>query len=125
MIDERLVQQVTEELYSAALRRVPDDTKAALARARDSEDNTMARATLDLMFKSALAAETNDKFVCSDSGVPVYLVEIGGRAQWRGDAHGHSIYERLSGDALARRAAILARLDERRAAAGSAVGATS
>ena len=31
MIDERLAQQVTEELFSAALRRVPDDNKAALA----------------------------------------------------------------------------------------------
>ena len=32
MIDERLVQQVTEDLYTAALGRVPGDTKAALAR---------------------------------------------------------------------------------------------
>ncbi|MEO9131495.1 MAG: fumarate hydratase [Sphingomonas sp.] len=85
MIDERIIQQVTEDLYSSALRRVPDDTKTALARARDGESDENARATLNLMLKSAIAAETNDKFVCSDSGVPVYLVEIGGQAQWQGD----------------------------------------
>jgi fumarate hydratase subunit alpha len=85
MIDEQLIQDVTEELYSHALRKVPDDTKAALAKARDSEESSAARATLDLMLKSAIAAETNDKFVCSDSGVPMYLVEIGGQARWQGD----------------------------------------
>lgn len=85
MIDEALIQEVTEDLYSAALRRVPPDTIRALEAARERESLESARSTLDLMLRSAAAAETNDKFVCSDSGVPVYLVEIGGRAQWRGD----------------------------------------
>lgn len=88
MIDEALIQRVTEELYSAALRRVPPDTLKALATARSRETNDSARAALELMLKSAAIAEENDKFVCSDSGVPVYLVEIGGRAEWRGDIKG-------------------------------------
>lgn len=85
MIDEAFIQKVTADLYSAALRRVPADTVRALEAARERENNQSARATLDLMLRSAAAAEANDKFVCSDSGVPVYLVEIGGRAQWQGD----------------------------------------
>jgi fumarate hydratase subunit alpha len=85
MIDEELVQQVTETLYSDALRRVLADTKAALARALDTEESEAARATLNFMLRSANLAETSNKFVCSDSGFPVYLVEIGGRARWSGD----------------------------------------
>jgi fumarate hydratase subunit alpha len=85
MIDEAFIEKVTADLYSAALRRVPADTVRALEAARERENNQSARATLDLMLRSAAVAEANDKFVCSDSGVPVYLVEIGGRAQWQGD----------------------------------------
>ncbi|MCA8889999.1 MAG: fumarate hydratase [Parvularculaceae bacterium] len=84
-IDENLVQSVTEELYSAALRKVPDDTKAALASAIEDESEEAAKGALKLMLKSARLAEEKDAFVCSDSGVPVYLLEIGGRARWEGD----------------------------------------
>lgn len=84
-IDEALVQRVSEELYSEALRRVPDDTKAALAGARDREESPAARAALDLMLRSAEMAEEKRLFVCSDSGFPMYLVEIGGLARWTGD----------------------------------------
>ena len=85
MIDEALIAKTTADLYSWSLRKVPDDTKRALAAARDRETADGPRATLGLMLKSAVLAETSNKFVCSDSGVPVYLVEIGGSAQWRGD----------------------------------------
>lgn len=84
-IDEALIQRVSEELYSEALRRVPDDTKVALAGARDREDSPAARAALDLMLRSAEMAEEKRLFVCSDSGFPMYLVEIGGLARWTGD----------------------------------------
>ena len=85
MIDEALIQEVTEDLYSSALRHVPDDTKRALAAARDRETTDNARATLDLMLRSTALAEERDTFLCSDNGFPVYLVEIGGRARWQGD----------------------------------------
>jgi fumarate hydratase subunit alpha len=85
MIDEDLVQQVSQSLYSDALRRVPADTLQALEAARENEELDSARATLDLMVRSARLAEEKDRFVCSDSGVPTYLVEIGGSARWEGD----------------------------------------
>ena len=88
MIEEALIQEVTADLYSAALRRVPDDTKAALAAARDRETSENARATLDLMLRSTVLAEKKDTFVCSDNGFPIYFVEIGGRAHWQGDLKG-------------------------------------
>lgn len=85
MMTEALIQEVTESLYSAALRRVPADTLRAPEAARESEEQEAARGTFDLMVRSARLAEENDKFICSDSGVPTYLVEIGGSAQWQGD----------------------------------------
>jgi fumarate hydratase subunit alpha len=85
MITEDLVQEVSESLYSAALRRVPPDTFRTLEGAREREDQACARATLDLMVRSAKLAEAKDKFVCSDSGVRTYLLDIGGSAQWQGD----------------------------------------
>lgn len=85
MISERLVQEISEELYSAALRRVPSDTLAALDAARETETMDGARATLEMMARSARLAEQKGRFVCSDSGVPTYLLEIGGQARWSGD----------------------------------------
>lgn len=77
--------EIAEPLYSAALRRVPPDPLHALEDAREAEVSDSARATLDMMVRSARMAEENDRFVCSDSGVPTYLLEIGGSAQWSGD----------------------------------------
>lgn len=76
------IKKLTEDLYSWALRKVPDDTKVALAQARENESNETARRTLNMMLTSAQRAEDEDKFVCSDSGVPVYFVRIGTKAKW-------------------------------------------
>jgi len=79
-ITDQMIRQATTELYSRALRKVPDDTKAALAAAMVSERNETARRTLELQLKSAELAERRAGLVCSDSGVPVYFVKIGSKA---------------------------------------------
>ena len=79
-IDDSMVTGLVAELYDRALRRVPDDAKAALSRAMETETNETARKTLKLQLLSATAAERDDRFVCSDSGVPVYFVKIGTKA---------------------------------------------
>lgn len=80
-ITDEMIHRATKELYSRALRKVPDDAKAALARAMTTETNETARHTLDLQLRSAELAEKKDRFVCSDSGVPVYFVKVGARAE--------------------------------------------
>ncbi len=79
-ITDEMVRQATADLYSWALRKVPDDAKAALARAMETESNETARKTLELQLRSAELAERTDRFVCSDSGVPTYFVKIGTKA---------------------------------------------
>jgi fumarate hydratase subunit alpha len=79
------VKALTAELYSASLRRIPEDTKQALRDARARETHPGAQRVLEIMLGSALRAEQTDRFVCSDSGVPVYQVTIGTAARLEGD----------------------------------------
>jgi fumarate hydratase subunit alpha len=79
-ITDEMIHTATKELYSRALRKVPEDTKAALANAMRTETNETARRTLELQLRSAELAERKEGFVCSDSGVPVYFVKIGSKA---------------------------------------------
>lgn len=80
-ITDEMIHSATKELYSRALRKVPEDAKAALANAMKTETNETARHTLELQLRSAQLAEKKDRFVCSDSGVPVYFVKIGAKAE--------------------------------------------
>lgn len=72
-----LVKSAAARTYEAALKKVPEDTKQALRRALESESKEVSRKTLTLMLRSAEAAEARDHLVCSDSGIPVYFVEVG------------------------------------------------
>ncbi|MFK8033927.1 MAG: fumarate hydratase [Hyphomicrobiales bacterium] len=78
-ITDTMIQQATKELYSRALRKVPEDAKAALANAMATESSEIARRTLKLQLRCAELAEERDRFVCSDSGVPVYFVKVGAK----------------------------------------------
>ncbi len=80
-----MVKQVTAQLYDAALRKIPEDTKVALQQAAGRDRSDTARKTLRIMLASAEAAERQQHFVCSDAGVPVYFVKVGTRVQIEGD----------------------------------------
>ena len=79
------VKSLTAQLYEWSLKKIPDDTKAALRRARETETNEVARQTLGVMLGSAEKAEAEDRLVCSDSGVPAYVVRIGTAVRLDGD----------------------------------------
>lgn len=84
-ITHELVRSVARRLYEGSLKKVPEDTKAALRRAMDVESSDTARKTLALMLESAEAAQAGQRLVCSDSGVPVYFVRLGAQAGVRVD----------------------------------------
>lgn len=87
-ITDEMIMNATKDLFSWALRKVPDDTIAALAAAMETETSDAARKTLKLQLLSAQLAEKRDTFVCSDSGVPVYFVKIGSKADVDADIKG-------------------------------------
>ncbi|MCZ0734899.1 fumarate hydratase [Phreatobacter sp. AB_2022a] len=80
-----LVRQVTADLYAWSLKRIPDNSKAALRRAQATETAAHARKTLAFMLDSAEVAEKTGRFVCSDAGVPTYTIRIGTAARLEGD----------------------------------------
>jgi fumarate hydratase subunit alpha len=79
------VRDLTANLYEWSLKRIPDDTKAALDTAISTETNESARKMLAMMRRSADRAESTDRLVCSDSGVPVYFIKVGSGARFEGD----------------------------------------
>lgn len=79
------VRMLTAQLYEWSLKKIPEDAKRALDAARETESNDSARAILGMMRKSADLAEQTDRFVCSDSGVPVYVIKIGTKTRFEGD----------------------------------------
>lgn len=79
------VKSLSAQLYDWSLRRVPEDTKLGLRRALAAETQDGARKVLQMMLGSAQRAETEERFICSDAGVPTYHVTIGTAAPLQGD----------------------------------------
>ena len=80
-----LVKQVACDLYGWSLKKVPDDTQAALAAAVERETSPASKQTLRFLQASALAAERENRHACSDAGFPTYFVKIGTQVQLDGD----------------------------------------
>lgn len=83
-ITSQQIRALVADLYDWSLKKVPDDTQAALARAQTAEPNPTAKKTLTIMLKSAEAAERRSHLVCSDIGMPTYSVKIGTRVRLEG-----------------------------------------
>jgi fumarate hydratase subunit alpha len=83
-ITSEQITRLTADLYEWAIKKVPDDTKALLARAQPRETNATGRETLRIMIQSADAAERAGTLVCSDIGIPTYSVKIGTRVTFEG-----------------------------------------
>jgi fumarate hydratase subunit alpha len=79
------VKSVSAELYESCLKKIPEDTKEALRKAGEAETNDGAKKILTMMLKSAHAAESGNRHVCSDAGVPVYFMKIGTAAKLDGN----------------------------------------
>lgn len=84
-ITYEIIKRVTAQLYERSLKQIPDDTRQALVQASSRETNETGRRTLQIMIESADAARSKQSLVCSDSGVPVYFMQIGTQAQFDGN----------------------------------------
>ena len=79
------VKSVAAELYGSCLKKIPEDTKDALRKAYETETNDGAKKILAMMLRSAEVAETTNRHVCSDAGIPVYFLKIGTAARLEGN----------------------------------------
>ena len=76
-IDPREVEEVARELYVRALKILPPDVKAGLARLERGETDATARGVLGTMIRNIRVAEDTDNLLCQDTGIPIYNVTIG------------------------------------------------
>lgn len=83
-ITREQITQLTADLYAWSLKKVPDDTRAALAAATPRESHATGRKTLTIMLQSAETAQRTGSLVCSDVGIPTYSVKIGTRVRFDG-----------------------------------------
>ena len=83
-ISSAVIESVTAALYERSLKKIPDDTRAVLAKAGAGETDSTARRTFAIMLQSADAAAGAGELVCSDVGLPTYSIKIGTRVQFDG-----------------------------------------
>ncbi|MPS25208.1 fumarate hydratase [Pigmentiphaga sp.] len=84
-ISSETIRSVTSSLYEWSLKKVPDDTKRVLAQAQQRETVQLGKQTLRIMLESAEAAETESHLVCSDVGVPTYMIRVGTGVSFEGN----------------------------------------
>jgi fumarate hydratase subunit alpha len=75
----KLIEDVGKKLYIRALKILPPDVRKALQNAYDRETNQIARTIFDTIFKNIETADKNNMLICQDTGLPIYIVEIGSR----------------------------------------------
>jgi fumarate hydratase subunit alpha/L(+)-tartrate dehydratase alpha subunit len=91
-LDVELITDTARALYIRALKVLPPDVKAALARAQARETHPRAREILATMLRNVDVAEARNLLVCQDTGTPVFRLRVGRRFP----------LDRLGGDAVAR-----------------------
>ena len=71
------VEDAAKALYIRALKDVPPDVRAALARAYERERSTVARQLLGIILRNIEIADERRTLVCQDTGTPIYYLGMG------------------------------------------------
>ncbi len=79
-----LVEEAAKQLYIKALTDLPPDVRQALKRAYERETQPAAKEVFKAMFKAIEIADQKHTLVCQDTGLPIYMVKVGGDFPWNG-----------------------------------------
>lgn len=71
------IEQAARDLYIRALKDLPRDVKIALQKARDSETEPVPRQIMETICRNVEVADERDMLVCQDTGLVVFLVNVG------------------------------------------------
>ena len=82
--DYSIIEEAAKELYIKALCDLPPDVRQALQTAYERETNPTARETFKAMFKTIEIADQDRTLICQDTGLPIYMVNIGSKFPWDG-----------------------------------------
>src|SRR5258708_25308391 len=85
-VDPAQIEEIARELYVRALKILPPDVKQGFARLAAAETDATAQGVLGTMIANIRIAEDTENLLCQDTGIPIYNVTIGRRAEIaRGD----------------------------------------
>jgi len=76
-VARELLENLFYTMAKTAATRMPVDVYEALKRARDAEDNPVARAQFDAILKDIEIACSTSRPICQDTGTPYLYIEIG------------------------------------------------
>jgi L(+)-tartrate dehydratase alpha subunit len=79
-ISAKLVEDTARELMARAAIDIPGDYRDGVRRARDAEQNRIARFVLDEMLRNWEVASEERRPMCADTGLPRYYVRAGNEA---------------------------------------------
>src|SRR5712691_8647930 len=83
-IPVKLIEDTARELTARAAIDSPPDYREGVRRARDTEQNKLARFVLTEMFANWELATADRRPMCADTGLPRYYVRVGNEAQVEG-----------------------------------------
>lgn len=84
-IDASTITEAVARLYVDANRQAPADLRAAVAAARDREESPQGREVLELVLKNYAVAAAAELPICQDTGLAVFLLEVGQNLHIHGD----------------------------------------
>lgn len=91
-IDVFTVQEAVEELCVEANKKLPEDIKCKLLKARESEENSIAKSVLQDLGRNLEAAKDLDIPICQDTGIAIVFLEIGQEVHFIGG----SLYDAIN-----------------------------
>src|SRR5262245_15661405 len=80
MISAKLIEDTARELMARAAIDIPPDYREGVRRARDREQEKLARFVLTEMLKNWDIATSERRPMCADTGLPRYYVRLGNEA---------------------------------------------
>ena len=84
IIPVALIQETARELMRRASVEIPEDYRAGVRGLMEREDGELSRFVLETMMENWQAAETDDRPMCADTGLPRYYVKAGNEARIEG-----------------------------------------
>lgn len=84
VFDYSIIEETAKQLYIKALCDLPPDVRQALQSAYERETNSTAREAFKAMFRTIEIADQDKTLICQDTGLPIYMVDIGSRFPWNG-----------------------------------------
>jgi fumarate hydratase subunit alpha/L(+)-tartrate dehydratase alpha subunit len=72
-----VVEETCKNLYIKALKVLPPDVRAGLKAAYERETTETGRQVLKTMIESVGVADSQNRLICQDTGIPIYFVKVG------------------------------------------------